>query len=181
MPRRPTWRWQQRPRCSARWGWKWPFSARTMGCNEGPKRRIDTNWRMAHYCLEGVHASISYRGGSDGSNLRCLVTGGRALVRKNERSGRHEFLQGYAVQADGSARAAAFGRLHRALLSLCILVDSLETVRGNHMVSACQSVEREPPPNGGIRALAVVGRYPQPSRRIPLCIEGARSRASSGF
>jgi len=76
---------------------------------------------------------------------------------------------------------SAFGRLDLALLALCTLIDGLEAVRGNHMVSACQSVEREPPPDGGILALAVFGRYPRPSRRIPLCIEGARSRASSGL
>ena len=82
----------------------------------------------------------------------------------------------------GQHRAgSAFGRLHLALLALCILADSLEKVRGNHVVSARQSVEREPPPDGGIRPLAVDARYPRPSRRIPLCIEGARSGASSGL
>src|ERR1022692_690682 len=34
MPRQPTWRWLPRLRCSARWGWKWPFAAPITGCNE---------------------------------------------------------------------------------------------------------------------------------------------------
>src|ERR1022692_4769717 len=66
------------------------------------------------------------------------------------------------------------------LMDIAQIADSMETVAGNHMVLACQSVEREPPPDRGIRALAVVGLYPQPSRRLPLRIEGARSRAPRG-
>jgi hypothetical protein len=75
-----------------------------------------------------------------------------------------------ALRSRQLGASSAFGRLHRTLLALCVLADSLEKFRGNHVVSACQSVEREPPPDGGIRALAGFGRYPQPSRCIPLCI-----------
>jgi hypothetical protein len=42
-------------------------------------------------------------------------------------------------------------RLRLTVPALCILANSLETVRENHMVSAFQSIEREPTPDGGIR------------------------------
>src|ERR1039458_8754125 len=38
---------------------------------------------------------------------------------------------------------SAFGGLHLTLLAIRTLAHSLETVRGNHMASACQSIDRK--------------------------------------
>ena len=90
--------------------------------------------------------------------------------------------------ADNVVPVSAFGGLHPQLLPCdthCSLTawKQLPDFR-NHMASlrAANPSSGNLPPDGGIRDLAVVGRYPATaSRSIPLCIEGARSRASSGL
>ena len=73
---------------------------------------------------------------------------------------------------------SAFGRLHLTLPAIRTLAHSLETVRGSHMASARQSVEREPPPDGGIRALAVRGQL---STTVPAYTTMHRRSTVSSF
>lgn len=56
--------------------------------------------------------------------------------------------------ADNVVSAPLAARLHLTLLAIRTLAHGLETTRRSHMASACQSVQQEPPPDGGIRTLA---------------------------
>src|ERR1035441_74215 len=74
MPRQPTWRWRPRLRCSARWGWKWPFAARITGCSRRSsllaREKLEDSVRhgLKHiaevvFGVEGCEARVGVGGG----------------------------------------------------------------------------------------------------------------------
>src|ERR1039458_7404836 len=74
MPRQPTWRWRPRLRCSARWGWKWPFAARITGCSRRSsllaREKLEDSGR---HVLQHIEEFVS---GVEGFEARVGVGGG---------------------------------------------------------------------------------------------------------